>query len=93
MITISFNLNNFNFLKLATSRLSDGPTLTELEEEKTCGYMNVRKYHQQVSPSVHLELSVTNPRRLCREGDDIDFFRASLPGSLGDLVGHGVRGT
>ena len=23
----------------------------------------------------------------------MDFFRASLPGSLGDLVGHGVRGT
>ena len=55
--------------------------------------MNVRKHHQQVSPSAHLELSVTNPRRLCREGDDMDFFRASLPGSLGDLVGHGVRGT
>ena len=44
-------------------------------------------------PVPHLELSVTNPRRLCREGDDMDFFRASLPGSLGDLVGHGVRGT
>ena len=38
MITISFNLNNFNFLKLATSRLSDGPTPTEQEEEKSCGY-------------------------------------------------------
>ena len=23
----------------------------------------------------------------------MDFFRASVPGSLGDLVGHGVRGT
>ena len=41
----------------------------------------------------HLEVSVTNPSRLCREGLDMDFFRASVPGSLGDLVGHGVRGT
>ena len=48
---------------------------------------------KSISPPAHLELSVTNPSKLCREGDDMDFFRASVPGSLGDLVGHGVRGT
>lgn len=28
-----------------------------------------------------------------REGDDMDFLRASQPGSLGGRAGHGVKGT
>ena len=41
----------------------------------------------------HLVFSVTKPMRECSEGVDMDFLRASDPGSLGGLVGQGVRGT
>jgi len=33
------------------------------------------------------------PSKEEREGDDMDFLRASQPGSLGGRAGHGVRGT
>lgn len=33
------------------------------------------------------------PNSECSDGVDIDFFSTSVPGSLGALVGQGVRGT